>query len=173
MKRTAAIVSLIALAAMCTAAYALYDVSDTGDWPQDWPKEMEPLRKQARTLVGPTLPSQHFAIRFEKREDFEAAWPHILKVKTEGAPIVLVRGENFFLGKGQKAGVIIHTPPAGQKVNPDTPKAPKRRTEHPALDWFYANYIELVVDGEIVDLNRIPLPEDTPIIDRRFKKEKE
>ena len=29
--------------------------------------------------------------------------------------------------------------------------------------------IELVVDGNIVDLNRIPLPADTPIIDKRFK----
>ena len=28
--------------------------------------------------------------------------------------------------------------------------------------------IELVVDGEIVDLNRIRLPADTPIIDKRF-----
>jgi hypothetical protein len=27
----------------------------------------------------------------------------------------------------------------------------------------------LVVDGKIVDLNRIPLPPDTPIIDERFK----
>jgi hypothetical protein len=25
------------------------------------------------------------------------------------------------------------------------------------------------VDGEIIDLNRIPLPADTPIIDERFK----
>jgi hypothetical protein len=30
-------------------------------------------------------------------------------------------------------------------------------------------YIELVVDGDIVDLNRIPLSEDTPLIDERFK----
>jgi len=30
-------------------------------------------------------------------------------------------------------------------------------------------YIELAVDGKIVDLNRIPLPSDTPIIDERFK----
>ena len=28
--------------------------------------------------------------------------------------------------------------------------------------------IELIVDGDIVDLNRIPLPTDTPIIDKRF-----
>jgi hypothetical protein len=32
-----------------------------------------------------------------------------------------------------------------------------------------AVYIELIMDGEIVDLNRIPLPADTPIIDERFK----
>jgi len=37
--------------------------------------------------------------------------------------------------------------------------------------WLRANYIELVVDGKTVDLNRIPLPEDTPIIDKRFKEE--
>lgn len=29
--------------------------------------------------------------------------------------------------------------------------------------------IELVVDGNIIDLNRIPLPADTPIIDKRFE----
>jgi hypothetical protein len=29
-------------------------------------------------------------------------------------------------------------------------------------------YIELVVDGKIVDLNRIALPADTSIIDERF-----
>ena len=34
-------------------------------------------------------------------------------------------------------------------------------------------YIELVVDGDIVDLNRIPLPADTPIIDERFQKQAE
>jgi hypothetical protein len=30
-------------------------------------------------------------------------------------------------------------------------------------------FIELVVDGNIVDLNRIALPADTLIIDERFK----
>lgn len=29
--------------------------------------------------------------------------------------------------------------------------------------------IELVVDGNIIDLNRIPLPPDTPIVDKRFE----
>ena len=35
---------------------------------------------------------------------------------------------------------------------------------------MYTNFIELVVDGDIVDLNRIRLPAETPIIDERFKK---
>jgi hypothetical protein len=30
------------------------------------------------------------------------------------------------------------------------------------------SYIELVVDGNVVDLNRIALPADAPIIDERF-----
>jgi hypothetical protein len=30
-------------------------------------------------------------------------------------------------------------------------------------------FIELAVDGEIVDLNRIPLPAHSPIVDERFK----
>jgi hypothetical protein len=33
-------------------------------------------------------------------------------------------------------------------------------------------YIELVVDGLIVDLNRIQLPPETPIIDQRFDADK-
>ena len=37
--------------------------------------------------------------------------------------------------------------------------------------WMYTTFIELVVDGDIVDLNRIPLPADTPIVDERFKDE--
>ena len=35
--------------------------------------------------------------------------------------------------------------------------------------WMNTTYFELVVDGNIVDLNRIPLPADTPIVDERFK----
>jgi hypothetical protein len=36
--------------------------------------------------------------------------------------------------------------------------------------WFRARVdIVLITDGSIVDLNRIPLPADTPIIDNRFK----
>jgi hypothetical protein len=150
MKRTIVFLAAIAFCAV-HCVYAEYGVRDEGTWPKSWPTELEPLRKQARTFEGPRLPHQHYAIPFSKRQEFESAWPHLLKVKSKGASVRLVRGPNFFLG-GAKAGVVVHCPPAGQA---DTPEA--------------MTYIELVVDGDIVDLNRIPLPADTPINDERFK----
>jgi hypothetical protein len=155
MKRTTFGLALFVCWVAASAASADYSVEDRGSWPESWPKELEPLRGQARTLEGPLLPLLHYAIPFTKREEFEAAWPHLLKVKTPGASIVLRRGPSFWLGK-DAAGVCIHTPPAGEK--PDL-KADSTKTI----------YIELIVDGQIVDLNRIPLPPDTPIIDERFK----
>jgi hypothetical protein len=167
MKRTIACLVAIAFFAV-GPAYALYSVSNKGEWPNSWPKELEPLRKQARTLEGPLAPNRHYAIPFTKREAFESAWPHLVKVKSKGAPVVLVRGPNFFLGDNVKAGVVVHCPPVGQADNPATPEAPINST-NVRERWMYTSYIELVVDGDIVDLNRIPLPADTPIIDKRFK----
>jgi hypothetical protein len=153
MKTRTALLAVFALFGVCSAVHALYSVSYEGTWPKSWPKELEPLRKQARTLEGPLAPNLHYAIRFNKREEFESAWPHIVELKSKGAPIILKRGPNFFLGGNSKAGVVVHCPPAGNK----NPEAPMNTT-----------YIELVVDGDIVDLNRIRLPADTVIIDQRF-----
>ena len=154
MKRTIAVLAAIAFCAVGPAD-ADYSVTGKGTWPKSWPKELEPLRNQSSTFEGPLAPHQHYAIPFTKREEFESAWPHILKVKSKRAPVRLVRSPNFFLGEHIKAGVVVHSPPPGQADNPATPES--------------QIYIELVVDGEIVDLNRIPLPADTPIIDERFK----
>jgi hypothetical protein len=167
MKQPIAFLAVAAGLAMCSTASALYSVAFTGTWPKSWPAELESLRNQSRTLVGPEVENQHYAIPFSKREEFEAAWPHLLKVKSKGAPIILVRGPNFFLGDG-KAGVVVHCPPAGQAKNPATPEAPIPGETDVRSRWMYTTYIELVVDGEIVDLNRIQLPPDTPIIDERF-----
>ncbi len=169
MSKTIALVVVVALLTAGSTAYALYSVSNTGTWPKSWPSELEPLRKQSRTLVGPQMAYQHFAVRFKARDEFESAWPHLLKVKSKGAPIFLVRGPNFFLGKGQ-AGVVIHCPPKGQWDNPNTPEGPIKNATNPRTRWLNTNYIELMVDGKIVDLNRIPFPADTPIVDERFAK---
>jgi len=140
----------LAAVALCTAGSvsADYAVWDKGTWPKSWPKELEPLRKQARTLEGNLVLNLHYAIPFTKREEFEAAWPYIVKVKSKGAPIHLRRAPDFFLG-GSKAGVVVHCPPAGRGEE--------------------ATSIDLIVDGDVVDLNRVPLPANTPIIDERFK----
>ncbi len=165
------LIALFAAAALWVAvpAYALYDVMDRGDWPKTWPPALEALRDRARTLVGPVMANRHYAIPFTEREEFEAAWEHLLEVKTKGAPVFLVRGPNFFLGDDAAAGVVVHCPPEGQHDNPATPEAPITGVEEPHLRWTNTSYLELVVDGQIVDLNRIPLPADTPIIDERFK----
>ncbi len=141
--------------------YALYSVENRGAWPTDWPKELEPLRKQSRTLEGPKQSLLHYAIPFTKREEFESVWPQILKIKSKGAPIVLRHGPSFWLGEETNAGVCIHTPPKGE--------APVAGDNITGGRWEQTIYIELIVDGEVVDLNRIPLPADTPIIDERFQ----
>lgn len=171
MKRTIALLAAITLSAIFSAVNADYGVSDRGLWPDSWPKDLEPLRKQAQTYEGPLVLYRHYLIPFTKREEFEAAWPHLLKVKTKGAPIILVRGPKTSFFSVKPAGVHIQTPPldagpaAAIEVSSDDAKNPhgKWRTS--------ATYIELIVDGEIVDLNRIPLPANTPIIDERFKEE--
>ena len=138
-----------------------------------WPAELEPIRKQARTLVGPEILNRHYQIPFTKREEFEAAWPHFLKVKTKGAPIILVRGPKSSFFAVKPAGVHIQTPPADARQKTAVTEVSSEDAKKAHGEWrTNATYIELVVDGEIVDLNRIPLPADTLIIDERFKDEK-
>src|SRR5579862_8998893 len=98
MKRTTALLTTIAFG-VAVPAMAVYGLTNTGTWPKSWPKELEGLRKQARTLEHMDSRSRHYAIRFTKRGEIESAWPYLLKVKSKGAPIFLVRGENFFLGE--------------------------------------------------------------------------
>ena len=170
MNRRTALLAATAVA-FCAAGsvYALYLVSDRGEWPKSWPAELEPLRKQATTLVGPEIANRHYLIPFTKREEFEAAWPHFLKVKTKGAPIILVRGPKTDFFAIKPAGLLIHSPPTDEKGTDPVEQIPQ---DNPRTTWMNATFFELVVDGDIVDLNRIALPKDTPIIDERFKVEK-
>lgn len=151
MKRSAVLLLTLVCCVVCPVQ-ADYTVQNEGTWPDTWPKELDGLRAQARTLEGPLVPLLHYAIPFANREEFEAAWPQLLKVKTEGTAITLRRGPSFWLD-GQATGVCVHCPPADDG-----------RDGEPGPIT-----IELIVDGEIVDLNRIPLPPDTPIVDERFK----
>jgi len=166
------IVVCVTFCVLCLAssAYAMYSVADKGLWPNSWPKQLDSLREKSRTLVGPTFALRHYAVPFKTREEFESAWPHLVEVKSTGAPIVLRRNTSFWLGKGN-AGVCIHTPPegkepiSGDQIKPAVPGASLFAGGR--LDQTI--YVELIIDGEIVDLNRIQLPVDTLVIDERFK----
>jgi hypothetical protein len=142
-----------------------YSVWDRGIWPRSWPAELDPLREQARTFEGPFLPERRYLIPFSERAEFEAAWPHLLRVKSEGAPIILVRGPRTDFFEIKPAGVLIKCPPEGS----DNPESPLSGDLDVRTRWRNASYIELVVDGSVVDLNRIRLPADTPIVDERFE----
>jgi hypothetical protein len=168
MKQTTAFLAAIAFFTACSAVYAEYITFNEGRWPKSWPKELEQLRDQATTWVGPDPGLIHYLIPFTKRADFESAWPHLLKVKSKGAPIILLRAPKTDYMGLKPAGVLIHSPPAGT----DTRTHPEKPIENwepfgVRARWRWTTYIELVVDGRIVNLNRIPLPADTPIIDQR------
>jgi hypothetical protein len=151
MKRTTALLVAVILF-VASSAYAVSAGFPGGTWPKNWPKELEPLRGQAWTWEGGQLEVTSYAIPFANREEFESAWPHILSLKSKGAPLTLLRGPHFPVRTVKTASVVIY-PPYGRDSG-----------GHLSL-----TRITLVVDGELVDLNRIPLPADTTIIDERFK----
>jgi hypothetical protein len=173
---------------------------DEGTWPTSWPKELEPYREQASSFgVAHGIQEEVYEIPFDNREEFEKAWPHILKVKDKGAPLILDRSPSTYDVSGftMTTGVrilaspcAVAAPPGGTKLNTGPPW-PDYLTESsgvlpeyvvaqdgkwvpfPEADRKGFRYrarvdIMLVCDGKVVDLNRIPLPADTPIIDRRF-----
>lgn len=216
MQRASIIVLVASIIAMAASiSFALYGVTDKGGWPKNWPTELEPLRNQSRTLTH----SQYkiHEIPFACNEDFEAAWLHILAVKSKEAPLILLRSPNKYRNFGEtiKAGVRILSPRTGTLVTPEGSLYPPGaesvipegkflrigppwpdhiKSESETLPEYVINEngkwaaydlnvkkdpsrylrraridIELVVDGDIVDLNRIPLPANTPIIDKRFR----
>ena len=152
---------VFAAAIVLCAAGSVYAISfggPGGEWPKTWPKELEPLRKTAWTWEH-GFGGTSFDIPFATREEFEAAWPHILTLKAKDARIYLLRGSHIRVGEGKSAGVRVVPP---RKVT---------LAEAEKLPVNIVTSIWLVVDGEIVDLNRIALPADTTIIDERFKDE--
>ena len=170
MNRRVVLVGIVAAGLMASSLRADWSVSDKGNWPQSWPKELEPLRKQAGTIQGSQADLVIHHIPFTKREEFEAAWLHLLKIKTKGAPVVLVKSpaSHWHFGK-TTAGVLIHCPPGG--ADPEKAVGPLARQGDIQSRWMWTTYIELVVDDQVVDLNRIKLPDDGPVIDQRFEKQ--
>jgi hypothetical protein len=166
MNRVLFALTAAALIASACVVHAMYTVENRGAWPATWPKDLEPLRKQARTLCGPQVAEMAYEIPFTNRTEFEAAWPNLVSLKSKKAPIFLERGPYTALGGNVKAGVVVHTPPIGTDKR-ITPEEPIPGQSNPRATWMNTTYIELIVDGDVVDLNHTNLPADTPIIDER------
>ena len=134
------------------SAYAASFGGPGGKWPASWPEELEPFREDAWTWEHGLVGQTSYDIPFGSREEFEAVWPHILKLKSEGTPLTLLNEEHYLGRAGEMpVGVIIFPPLKGHSEGEQS----KTR-------------IYLKVDGHIIDMNRIPLPANTPIVDKRF-----
>ena len=171
-----------------------------GKWPGPWPKPLEPYRQQTTTIdVSGDIEETVFEIEFEKRDDFEKAWPEILKLKSKGAPLILEKGPSKYKVTGSTVdkgirilwlstqkiimddGSELRDSPAefafvrtktGELpeyvIEKDDEWIPYTGQDRPGPRHRTRVDIVLITDANIVDLNRIPLPANTPIIDRRF-----
>ena len=171
MKRFAGILATLAFVIVASHLHAEVTIENKGRWPVTWPKELEPLRETSRTIEGPLAGFLRYEIPFSERDAFESAWSHLLKVRSPEYPITLIRspytGTGATKGSSMKAGVLINSFPfASSTADPATSDAPEKATAPKSTN---TTVIVLVVDGEVVDLNRIPLPKNTYIQDERFK----
>jgi len=212
---------------VASVSFAVVGFSKEGIWPDTWPKELEKFRKQSQTCSGFLCIKECWhEIIFQNREEFEQAWPHILKLKTKGAPLIIENTKNSSIHprnvptmlRAGIPGVRILCSDSGaasthrlfSELTQETRPTPWRETwptpwpdyiklpsgglpEYVVFQdgkWVAADIkkftgelgpkgegiyfrarvdIVLISDGKIVDLNRIPLPPDTPIIDKRFE----
>src|SRR5436190_23678594 len=98
MKPNLKVFSLSALVAIsCIAVFADVMTIPGLTWPDSWPKELERLRKRAKTYVASGGAEEViYEIPFNNREEFESAWPHLLSLRSKGAPIFLQPGPARF-----------------------------------------------------------------------------
>ena len=75
--------------------------------------------------------------------------------------------QNFFLEGGSNAGVLIYSPSTPPKGQLEEKESPIIGVKDPCARWSKATSIELVVDDQIVELDRIKIPEGVEVIDKR------
>ena len=196
----------------CSLSFALVGGHEGGSWPGTWPKELEPYRNNAKTLMVATgIQEDVFEIYFKDRADFEKIWPILLTLKSKAAPLTLQSVETPL--KEQEGKLFTNNQPmvrlycpaydggtmtrTGKRLSSSPPwpesiigprgELPEYVTVSKDGDtWVPVSKddakgfmnraridIELVIDGKIIDLNRIRLPAETPIIDKRNLNEKD
>jgi hypothetical protein len=88
------LVLVMSVVALPSSAVILKE--ERGSWPDDWPEELEPLRKTSRTItIGTGVSEKIYDIPIPDRETFEKVWPAILELRTPGSPLTLRRPSEF------------------------------------------------------------------------------
>ena len=182
MKSCGLLLLAVSLFASSFAAHALSTGGPGGWWPEDWPKELEPLRKQAWTWshgrIHEGRAHNSFEITFKSREQFEAMWPHLLKLRPKNVPLTFREGPLVMFwdtrpAKNKTAGIRILTWSPAQRGKPAKPVKPVQTEFAKTPGVFMAQCtiyaIEIVVDGKVLDFKKIPLPSDVKVIDKRGK----
>lgn len=216
---------MLCLLLLTGGASGLISKSNTGDWPKDWPKELDVFRKSASTLmVGTGIQENIYEIRFTDRDQFEKAWQAVEKVRTPGGVIRLYRVNSSTpwgsVLPNKQPVLRVYGPSGGYSLDPKLDTDPTKRLdlknllksgralkagspwaqelvgengqlpeyvtsvvdEDGKMSWRPVDRkkgadgflnraridLELVVDGDIIDLNRIKLPRNAEIVDLRF-----
>ena len=143
-------------------ASALVIPHERGDWPEDWPKELEALRERARTTEWATGSQEDsHAIPFETREDFEKYWPVFAKLLQPGAVLTLRSPEKEASAVQDltAASVVIQAPAASVAFDGE-------KNLRTGFQWPQSAYLpdgtlpEYVVDEKTDDGEKtwVPLP---------------
>ena len=106
-------------------SFAMIMTKEEGTWPDSWPKELDQYRSQAKTVeVAHGIQETVYEIPFRNREEFERAWPYILKLKSKGAPLILEKSPFTYHVSGSKAAnaVMVLSPSLGYAGGPSSPQ---------------------------------------------------
>jgi hypothetical protein len=114
---------MVVVAVPSAVVLATTAIIASGNWPDSWPPQLNGLRSRATTLyVGWGNQETVYEIPFSTRQEFEAAWPHLLSLRSQGAPIIVQPGPSqyyFRTGPTVKAGVLVLWPLGGGTLLPD------------------------------------------------------
>ncbi|UCH35864.1 MAG: M48 family metalloprotease [Armatimonadota bacterium] len=188
----ASVVAIGVVTALAVAPlWALVGYGSVKAWPKSWPPKFNAHLHRALEISpftgGPA--EVLYDIHFDSREEFERLWPAVLKVKTAGAPLTLktfkpieahAMAGDFYTKPYLRILVPPSNPPRKLEIVrlPSGEPAEYVRLEEegwrPLQPGQRAGYcarartdVVLHVDGTVIDLNRIPLPGNTPIVDER------
>ena len=106
MKKAALLVSLVVLSTDGSVAA----IDELGPDGKPVPRRVAPrgpVHWVFRTVGSPAHRTCQCEITFANREEFESAWPHLLRLNSRGVPLTLLRGPRDIAGITTSAGVRI------------------------------------------------------------------